>query len=707
MLKLVFICFLAILSCHNLIASEIKPSDDITDTEEKAFLSLLEEQTEIATKTKMNVDFVPGMVTILHGEELERKGLHSVLDALETVPGIEIYIRSSGTRSIKVRGVGGEIAFGDIKMMLDNINMNSSISPYSQLIFDLPVEQIERIEVIRGPGSALHGEYAYTAVINVISKKQQKNFYSTIGENNSHLLGGNYFWEDSEKQIKANINVAFSSTDGITTSNDSDALYGTGGAATIFSQANVSRAPGSSMENKDHRSVLFNLTLADYELKFHWLNTIHGTFFGALNVLPDENENFDGDITTIELNKKIAMSRELDIDLKLGWQQQSYDADYSFLPPGYAIWHYPSFPITLENGYVLEDYYKDNKFYGGADFFWQMTDNHSLFLGLDYSQIKVKEAWEKSNMHPNGTASDLDNYPLDSIQKFTFEEGSGLVAENEKRSLFSLTLQDEYQASEALSITAGLRYDHYSDVGDNWSPRLAAVYQINKRHIIKGQYAEAFIKSRFIEEARSVDLRPQTNDTFDISYIYKTRLNRLNVTLYHSKLKNIVDETLSVDIYENKDDIFIKGVELEMEHDFSEQLSAGFNLSYNKTKDSETGEDIPGTTRWLSNIELMYQPQTAYDFSLRYRYVGKKYRESDDPREKLDAYGVVNFNARLNNIFTQGASLQLGVDNLFNEDVRYSARMTTDVFRNRYPGYEDDYPRGGRYWWLRFKYVYD
>ena len=53
-------------------------------------LRILDEESAIATKTKLNIDFVPGMVTVLHGRDLLAKGIHTVYEALSLVPGFEL-----------------------------------------------------------------------------------------------------------------------------------------------------------------------------------------------------------------------------------------------------------------------------------------------------------------------------------------------------------------------------------------------------------------------------------------------------------------------------------------------------------------------------------------------------------------------------------------------------------------------------------------
>ena len=160
---------------------------DTTRTAEQAALNLMElfdNVTEIATKTKLNADYVPGMVTVLRGEDLEARGYQTVWEALELVNGIETSVSGTGLRQILIRGVGRTLGSGNIKFFLDGLPINSTFLAGAHQALEFPVELIDRIEVIRGPGSAIYGEFAFTGVINVITNKSGENGHVLVKINN-------------------------------------------------------------------------------------------------------------------------------------------------------------------------------------------------------------------------------------------------------------------------------------------------------------------------------------------------------------------------------------------------------------------------------------------------------------------------------------------------------------------------------------------
>lgn len=135
---------------------------------------LMELPVVTASRHEQAQDRAPAVITVLDGEDLRRHGYHSVAEALRRVPGF--YVISDGVGEyVVVRGIdSGERAWGrTLKLMLDGqplgirSNGNQSLGP--ELI---PMTAIERIEVVRGPASAIYGADAYLGVINIITRNE-------------------------------------------------------------------------------------------------------------------------------------------------------------------------------------------------------------------------------------------------------------------------------------------------------------------------------------------------------------------------------------------------------------------------------------------------------------------------------------------------------------------------------------------------------
>ncbi|TLD42942.1 MAG: TonB-dependent receptor [Candidatus Jettenia ecosi] len=122
----------------------------------------------IATRHETPINKAPSIVTVITGKEIKNLGYRTLIEILKTVPGFEIRKEpATGVVEPIVRGVEGA---NKVKVMLNGhtINTTSTGSAFGRFD-DFPVENIKKIEIIRGPGSAMYGENAFLAVINIIT----------------------------------------------------------------------------------------------------------------------------------------------------------------------------------------------------------------------------------------------------------------------------------------------------------------------------------------------------------------------------------------------------------------------------------------------------------------------------------------------------------------------------------------------------------
>ena len=140
------------------------------DDDIEALLDILSEETELATRSKQNADYVPGMVSVLHASDMRLIGARTALDALALVPGLDIQRNQFGAATIRVRSVDFFFNAGNIKVLVDGLPSSREAAFQSSAVLLMPIEQIERIEVIRGPGSGVHGDFAYMGLINIVTR---------------------------------------------------------------------------------------------------------------------------------------------------------------------------------------------------------------------------------------------------------------------------------------------------------------------------------------------------------------------------------------------------------------------------------------------------------------------------------------------------------------------------------------------------------
>jgi len=173
------------------------------EEEEAELLAVLQQETDIATKTRMNSDFVPGIVTILEGDRLRALGARTVWDAMNYVPGLQTWLDGGGTPSVTVRGLPFPFNSGSIQILLNGSPIFREASGLNGSVLFVPMTQVERIEVIRGPGSILYGDYAFMGLVNIITRKQGDSVDASVdshGGRDANLLasgGSKDGWQGS------------------------------------------------------------------------------------------------------------------------------------------------------------------------------------------------------------------------------------------------------------------------------------------------------------------------------------------------------------------------------------------------------------------------------------------------------------------------------------------------------------------------------
>ncbi|MDM8550005.1 TonB-dependent receptor [Desulfobacterales bacterium HSG2] len=671
-------------------------AEDYSEEQELAsfndLITVMEETTELATKTKINADYVPGMVTVLRGLDLTSMGVRNAWEAMAMVPGLNLSIDNAGFRAIHVRGTSKVRGTGNIKMLINSVPMNDLFNGMAEWLLHLPIEMVERIEFIRGPGSAIHGEFAYLGVINVITRENDNSVYGRFGSFRTYTGGGNFSWESSENDLRINLNVAGHQTDGAGVSTGPDVLHG-------MDMGNISNAPGSTDEAEKLGTALLKLAYKDFSLMALSFRNRRGEYFGAANALPQDDGDFNNKFLNqaVEMRQFLELTRSLGVEMILGWQKrEAAIGDYQLYPPGYLG--------VYSDGMRAKAYLEEEYFSGGIEVSWKGWDNHLLFLQMSMTDKGVDKAWQETNYHP------LTFAPLSSMQRFSGSES--IVKSGEDRRRWTVTMQDEFRFIPRLTLTIGLRYDHYNDVGESYTPRFALVYHFTDSHIFKAQYARAFRPPSFVEMYTinnpivigNPNISPPTSNNYELGYIFRKDRTVGKATIFYTELEKLI--VVGADgIYTNSGKAKLQGIELEFEHGW-ESLKLRGNLSYTDSKNLDTGNDIAGSVKWLANLGVIWQPISNLALAAQFRYVGDRNREHQDNRDNLDGYKTLDLTGSVFNLGINGMTLRGGIRNLFDEDIRYPAMLTTDFLGNSFPTYSEDYPRPGRQWWIQLSYTF-
>ncbi|WP_165495756.1 TonB-dependent receptor plug domain-containing protein [Marinobacter halodurans] len=641
-----------------LIVVAAQPAQADEEAEIAALNAMLEAETDVATSNRMNADFVPGMVSVMYGEELKRLGARNAAEALDRVAGIYVTEGNRGNYRVQVRGVGATLSGSNIKILLNGLPMNSAANGAADAVLRIPIEQIQRVEVIRGPGSALYGEYAMTGVVNIITRTGD-NAVGVRGGSHGYLQGDAMTSGISESGLswKANVSTWGRDETGRQSNPDNFARRGNG------------NSPGSVDDDFDGNLLLAGLGYQGYQLSAQFLDVRRGDYFGR-NALADwDTERSKEQLVGLALDKNWKMSETVTSELTISGLQTDFNDSATLTipkgvdPPG------PRPPVTRD---VYRQHSNTSRQYrADLKFNFELGRRHHLLWGLGYADLDVVESG--STFIEPGV----------SVNQATATQV--LVLEGSHRRIASSYLQDQWRVIDSLEVTLGARYDHYDDWGENWSPRLAAVWQPFDAHIFKFQYAESFRPPTLEESYPGPDLFGGTTTTSDVTaeelrsmelaYIYRHSGRVLRATLFKTHIGNLIEffqNPGDPPIFRNHGEIHSWGGELEWEEYLGRKWKLMSNLSYVEARDTVTDEPLVGVVHWLANAMLSWDVNSAVNLSGRVRYVGEQQGWSDrvragqadsfDPYTTLDA--VVSWEHPMG---LRGLELRAGANNLLGE----------------------------------------
>lgn len=692
---------LAIFFSFNMLLGNFALAEQTEETADPLLNDLLQELeqvTQIATHTKLNVDFVPGMVSVLHSEDLLSRGLLTVPEALATVPGIEISVANDGQTNYVMRGIGKSFSSGKVKMLINGRAQNAAMSAASTATL-FPVALIDRIEVIRGPGSAIYGEYAYAGVINIILRKDNQVF-ATERQLNEHTAGISLSNYSVTSPFKYALNMAVYDKKGDDVKAGNDFLKD-------FPNPNfsaISNAPGPSNEAERNftSSLLINYKNINWDSSLMYQNV--GDYFGLANALPSEVKPVRTVITmTSDLDITHGLSKSLEMTATLGSRFYALRSDlHEFFPVNFPDMANSS---TFADGVLGSPNYTEYEGRGNLEFNFSGIENHDILFGLHGALVLQGDTWARRNHNilPNGTPTEVP------VQDFRGDQN--WLTENNKRIIASLYAQDQWNIWKPFTLTIGGRVDNYPDIGTSFNPRIAGVYNFLDNHIFKVQYARAFRPPTFIEMfARNntiaignSDIKAETIDSLEAGYIYNTVNTMLRATAFYTQMDNLITNDDITGKYQNLEGVKTEGGEIEVKQKLLHNLSFSANATYLRVRDTESNKPLPNIANILGNAGIAYSPVSGLALSLTGQYIGTRTREDSDARPSMPATQVLNSTIDIHNLGIKNLSAHIGVSNLLDQDIRHPAPLVS--FANQdIPSYKDDYPRAGREYWLHLSY---
>src|SRR6185369_1339799 len=238
-------------------------------------------------------------------------GANNLLDVLKMVPGIGVSTNEFGIKMIEVRGIR-TVTSEKILVMIDghSLNKNFTGSALYRVASMLPMENIRQVEVVRGPGSALYGNSAFVATINIITRNAEEiNGLEVKGG------GGNF---DS---YKGNLVGGKAIGDKLTVSGSLDHYQTNGPKLTVeadaLSNTPFSKAPGTPNLNFRQTDAFLRVGYGDLTFRGHYLTREKGNFIGLTSALTDNSSKDKDDNYWGEVDYHLGLADDLSANMKV------------------------------------------------------------------------------------------------------------------------------------------------------------------------------------------------------------------------------------------------------------------------------------------------------------------------------------------------------------------------------------------------------
>lgn len=599
-----------------------------TITTQAGAVTELDDVVVVATRVATPVSQVGSSVTVIDREMIERLQQPNVLDLLRTVPGVDV-VRSGGLgqkTSVFMRGANSEHTL----VLIDGIEANDPNDPSRAFDFaHLPSENIERIEVLRGPQSTLYGSDAMGGVINVITRKgrdgSEIEFQAEAGSFQTQRYQAAL--RGTASRLNYSMHASYLDSDGTTAALRELGNREKDGYEKI---ALSTRIGVEALENVQIDFIARYLE-GDTDLDI-WSWTTG-------NLVDDPNYTFD--------NEQLFTRVQLTADLFESWEQ--------ILGVSYAK-HNRGTHNTAD---LANPFSTERTTYDGTltKVDWQnnlkLAPWQTLTLGCEYEEE---------------TGESLVDY------------GYGAY-EFKKKSVttFGGYIQDQLIVGERLSATVGVRLDDHERFGQEttWRTTVSYHHKETATHL-RGSYGTGF-KSPSLSQLYDTqwggneNLDPEYSRGWDVGVEQNLFLGKivLGLTYFNNDFKDLIaTEVVSFvpykSIYVNVGEAETCGVEATFIYTPFDNLSIHANYTYLDAENKDSGDRLLRRARDRFAVDLYYQILAQADLSIEYQYVGEREDYSSLGTIDLSSYSVVN--VALGYDINESVRLFGRVDNLLDKD---------------------------------------
>lgn len=630
----------------------------------------------IATGARVPVARAPAVATVITAADIQAVGATDIDDVLQMVPGLTVaHLLPYDNKPIWiVRGIATQYN-PQVLLLINGIPMTSIyLGNRGDVWGGMPVENIARVEVIRGPGSALYGADAFAGVINIVTKTATDIAGTQVG-----LRHGSFSTTDGWLQYGGRVgafevaaHLGIGRTEGhkriveVDGQTVNDAIFGT----------RASLAPGPVSLGRRSLDAQVDIARNEWRLRSSYKRRDDvGSGGGVAGALDrdgrSETERFTADLTWHD--PKLAPG--WDVTVQGSYFDMATRSQLVLLPPGTVL--LGPFPEgMLGNPAKWERHARLT-----ASAFYTGFAGHRVRVGIGHAREDIYRIEESKNftlVHVPG----IGNVPAPLGALVDVTATAPFLAPRRRNSSFAY-LQDEWTIARDWTLTAGLRRDHYSDFGDTTNPRFALVWDAAYNLTAKLLYGRAFRAPSYVELYAinnpvilgNPSVRPERIRTTEAALAWQPSGNlHLGLNVFRYAMTDILRPVPNADpttgsTTQNSGSQEGRGLELEAQWDPSRDLRLAANYGKQRSTEGSSGRDAGIAPHHHLYLRGDWRWRAGWMANLQLNRIAGRVREPGDNRPPVADYTTVDMTLRSLG-GTRQWEIALSVRNLFNADAR-------------------------------------
>jgi iron complex outermembrane receptor protein len=541
--------------------SRPKPKVDLAELDLEALMNLEVPKVYAASKIEQKTTEAPSSITIITSDEVKKYGYRTLADVLQSVQGLNV----SYDRNYAFLGARG-ISLGDfnsrVLLLVNGHRVNNNLSDGAPIGTDflLDIDLVDRVEVIRGPGSVLYGNNAFFGVINVITRQGKQ----VDGVEGSFDYG-------SFDTYKGRVTLGKLFTNGVQVLLSGTYYDSHGQDRLFYKEFNTPGHNNGIAENMDadrFGSFFGSLGYSDFTLE------------GAFNQREKVNPTAQFDLTTFNDPRL----RTID------------EREYA------ALKYAHSFPGVVD---VTAQVYYDR-------FTHDINYPQSLVMGTNvlFSAFSTEQdigEWWGAELQLTKTLWDRHvitfggEYRDDFLQE---QRISGQATISRTRESHGIYLQGDFMIMTNLHLNLGGRYDQYGSFDPAFDPRLALIYNPVEGSTLKAIYGTAFRAPNFTElsDSRFQNITPEEITGYELVYEQQIgRHLRSSLSGFYNQMDHLIVFNSGNFTNFNAD---TEGMELALEGNWAGGLRGRASYSFQDTRNTTVTWQMPDSPNHLLKFDL-------------------------------------------------------------------------------------------------------